>query len=266
VGFSRSFLKLFAVIGVRHHGGSPLIHPSFIAVCSHRAGCKQDEGGIKVESTVLLCRRGVSAFTYLDDHEERRIIMVEPITLAAVGTVALTEGIKFLYAQAGEVLKRWRERRDAAESDDAPPDDTARMDIKLPEAFEGQLSEPKIHFDVVERLDKDLRETRNGLTDYAQDIEKVDNSHEELLAKTDALRRLLEAVLQERITFKREKRPPSGPVVEGHIDVDEVAGYAAAVRAKIITSGHVKGEARASRVQQGGEFVGVDADTIRREE
>jgi hypothetical protein len=192
--------------------------------------------------------------------------MVEPITLAAVGTVALTEGIKFLYAQTGEVLKRWRERRDAAKSGDATPDDTVPMDIKLPEEFEGQLSEPKIHFDVVEQLDKDLRETRNGLTDYAQDIEKVDNSDEELLANTDALRRLLEAVLQERITFKGEQRPPSGPVVEGHIDVEEVAGYAAAVRARSITGGHVEAEAKAKRVESGGEFIGVDVDEIGREE
>jgi hypothetical protein len=185
---------------------------------------------------------------------------VEPITLALVGTVALTEGIKFLYAQSGEVLKRWRERRDAAESGTAHPDVSAPMDIKLPDAFEGQLSEPKIHFDVVQRLDKDLRETRKSVSDYAEDIEKVDNSDEEILAKIDALRRLLEATLQQRLTFKGEKRSPSGPVVEGHIDVDQVAGYAAAVRTRRIASGHVKGEAKANRVE--GEFIGVDADEI----
>lgn len=186
--------------------------------------------------------------------------MVEPITLAMVGTVALTEGIKFLYTQAGEVLKRWRERREAAESGAASSDDTAQIDIELPDAFEGQLSEPKIHFDVLERLEEDLRETRRSLSDYADDIEKVNKNDEDLLVKTDALRRLLEATLQERITFKGEQRPPSGPIVQGRIDVDEVAGYAAAVRTKRITSGHVKGEAKAKRVE--GEFIGIDADEI----
>ena len=39
--------------------------------------------------------------------------MVDPLTLSTIGAVALTEGIKFLYEQAGEVLKRWRERKDA---------------------------------------------------------------------------------------------------------------------------------------------------------
>ena len=39
--------------------------------------------------------------------------MVDPLSLSAIGAVALTEGIKFLYEQAGEVLKRWRDRKDA---------------------------------------------------------------------------------------------------------------------------------------------------------
>jgi len=40
--------------------------------------------------------------------------MSDPDTLSAavIGSAALTEGIKFLYRQAGEILKRWRERRD----------------------------------------------------------------------------------------------------------------------------------------------------------
>jgi hypothetical protein len=196
----------------------------------------------------------------------RRIIMVEPITLAAVGTVALTEGVKFLYSQTGEVLKRWRERRDAAKSGNAPPNSTEPVDIKLPDAFEGQLSDPKIHFDVVDRLEEKLRETWRSLAEYGQGIEKVDNSDEELLAETDALRQLLEAVLQERITFRGEQRPPSGTVVRGSIDVDEVAGYAAAVRAGRITGGNTEGRGSAKRVERGAEFIGVDADEIRGEE
>jgi hypothetical protein len=88
----------------------------------------------------------------------------------------------------------------------------------------------------------------------------VDNSDAELLAKTDALRRLLEAILQERITLKGESRPPSGPVVRGSIDVEQVAGCAAAVRARRITGGRV--EAEANRVESEGEFIGVDVDEI----
>jgi len=190
--------------------------------------------------------------------------MVEPITLASVGSVALTKGIKFLYAQSGEVLKRWRERRETVESGTSSLDDTARIDAKLPNVFEGQLSEPEIHFDVVKRLGQELQETRRSLSDYADDIEKVDNNDQELLAKTDALRRLLEAILQERITLKGEQRPPSGPVVEGHIDVEEVAGYAAAVRAGRIAGGHVEAVSKQERIESGGQVSGIDLDEIGR--
>ena len=40
--------------------------------------------------------------------------MSDPVTITAagVGMAAISEGIKFLYGQAAELLKRWRERRD----------------------------------------------------------------------------------------------------------------------------------------------------------
>jgi hypothetical protein len=187
--------------------------------------------------------------------------MPEPITLTLVGTVALTEGIKFLYSQATEILRRRNERREA-EKGAGRPAATEPIDAELPDAFEGQLSDPQIHFDALERVEGPLKEVRKDLSDYAEGIEAVDDKDEGLLLKVDALRKLLEAVLQERITFKGEMRPPSGPVVEGRIDVDEVAGYAAAVRAGRITGGHVRAEGEAKRVEVTGEFVALEADTI----
>ena len=53
---------------------------------------------------------------------------MEPFTVGALGALTATEGIKFLYGQAAEILSRWRERRagrlaastvDVAESDAA---------------------------------------------------------------------------------------------------------------------------------------------------
>lgn len=45
--------------------------------------------------------------------------MPEPLTLAAVGGAVLAEGIRFLYGQATEAVKRWRERRDTVSKIDA---------------------------------------------------------------------------------------------------------------------------------------------------
>ncbi len=188
--------------------------------------------------------------------------MLEPLTLSALGAVALTEGIKFLYAQAGEVLKHWRERKDAAQSTATEPPSAESVDFKLPSIFEGQLTAPQIHFDAVQRLEAQLREERKGLADYAEGIEAIDSANENLLRRIDVLRRLLEAIYQQRLTFQGEHRPTSGPVVKGRIDVDEVAGFAAAVRARVIASGEVTGEGTSQRVAPEGRFVTIDVDTI----
>lgn len=191
--------------------------------------------------------------------------MVDPLSLSALGAVALTEGIKFLYGQASEVLKRWRERKDAASKDpSAQVSPVQPVVIALPPIFEGQLSSPQIHFDAVERLEEQIRALRKDLLEYADGTETVDVNDQALLKRTDALRTVLEAVYQQRFTFKGEQRPPSGPVVEGSIDVDEVAGYAAAVRVHQVSEGYVKGTAKSKHVVERGEIIGVDIDSIGR--
>ena len=194
--------------------------------------------------------------------------MAEPITLAAVGAIVLTEGIKFLYNQCGEVLKHWRDRRDAAKKADAAnqkieqPKPIEPVNITLPDAFVGQLASPQIHYDAVEELEEQMRDLRKELSSYTDGTDLIDTSDEELLKKTDALRRILEAVYQQRLTFKGEQRPSSGPLVEGHIDVETVKGYVAAVRAKRILDGHVRADVKANSVENAGQVIGVDVDTI----
>jgi hypothetical protein len=59
-----------------------------------------------------------------------------------------------------------------------------------------------------------------------------------------------------------ERRQPSGPLVTGQIDIDQAAGAAAAIRAKLISSGEVTGSATANRVEQGGKLTAVEIDHI----
>jgi len=183
--------------------------------------------------------------------------MADPFTAAAIGGVVLTEGIKFLYNQAGEVLKRWRERRDTGGAHAEP------ATLRPPEGLlEGTVQPVEPKDDQAERLEQELRETRRLLADYAEGI-AVPKPGDPLVAEqADALRRLLEAVYGQRITFRGEQRPPSGPLVTGEIDVKQVAGDAAAVRAKVISSGEVRGSAKAERVEEGGKLTGVDIDRI----
>lgn len=188
--------------------------------------------------------------------------MPDPITLAVVGSTVLVEGIKFLYNQANEVLKRWRARRDAAKENDVEPEKPQPVEVKLPPAFDGQLSNPQIHFDAVKRLEGNLREVVKDLSLYAAGADDVDNSNTQLMENVDALRQMLEAIYQQRITFKGEARPPSGTRVKGGIDVNEVYGYAAAVRARTISGGTIIGKAKVGKVGPGGTLIGVDVDHV----
>jgi len=185
--------------------------------------------------------------------------MVDPVTtLAGVATTVLTEGVKWLFTQAGDALRRWRERREAKTAEPPPPADPGS-----PEIFEGELGPLTMDTNVVERLAADIKDLRRVLMDYAEGVEEVRPDDHELLQTADGLRRVLEAVYRQRITFRGEDRPPSGPIVEGTVDVEEVQGHVAAVKARLISSGRITGTAKAARVEKGGELYGVEVDEIR---
>ena len=179
---------------------------------------------------------------------------MDPLTLSGVAATVLVEGIKFLYGQAAEVLKRRRERRVA--------EDPVVEVAESPQALEGDLAQLTIDPDAAERLEPELLSLYAALTPYAQDLAPADPADEGLLRTVDALRRVLEAVYQQRLTFAGEARPPSGPVVEGRIDVKEVEGYVAAVEAELVASGHVIGNAFVDRVGPGGRAYGVKVDRV----
>lgn len=171
--------------------------------------------------------------------------------------MVLTEGIKFLYQQAGEVLARWRQRRDKDGTD--VQDARLRPPVDL---LDGTVEPVEPRDEYAERLEEDLREARKLLADYANGVEVPQPGDRFVTEQADALRRLLEAVYGQRITFRGEQRPPSGPLVTGEIDVDRVAGDAAAVRAKAISSGEISGSAKAKVVEAGGKLTGVEIDQI----
>ncbi len=187
---------------------------------------------------------------------------MDPLSLTALGSVALTEGIKFLYGQAGEVLKRWWSRGDRAagqtEASDAGPIEAPTDGIVA-----GALRPLELHYGALERLEGDLQTLWGALAPYAQGMRAVDPGNEPLIKTAEGLRRGLESVFQQRITFQGENRPPSGPMVRGQAEADVVAGELAGVIAETIEGGAiVEGTARAKRVESGGRVAGVDAGRI----
>ncbi|MFJ8016731.1 hypothetical protein [Streptomyces sp. NPDC096339] len=171
--------------------------------------------------------------------------MSDLLPLAALSAAALTEGVRFLYTQAGELLKAHRERRVEQPAVDTPA--IVTEPAVLP------VAEPA----VVERFSEDLRALRADLHEFVSGVDEIDPSDEALVRRVDALRGILEAVYGVSVTFHGEARPACPQLVHGRVDVDAVAGYVAAVRADR-ASGWIQGDVRAGRVEAGGEAIGVD--------
>ena len=188
--------------------------------------------------------------------------MAEPLTLAAVGAVVLNEGVKFLYNQAGEVLKRWRERKKGGA--EGPRTRLRSRVVSSPRrSWRGRCSRWSTTTTAWSRSNPPCGSCGAALAPYAQGLDEVDPADAQLVSKADALRRQLEAVLGQRITFRGEQREPSGtPVVVGTALVGRLAGEAAGVLAGAIEGGGVRGELSADEIEAGGEGYGVKVDRI----
>jgi hypothetical protein len=181
--------------------------------------------------------------------------VTDPVTLSVLAGSVLTPAIEFLYAQAGELLKRRRERKEGN------PERTDPVAVPATVELAGELGPLRPDDARLSELEPQLRELRNALVDYAEDPALIKPDDMGLLATADALRRVLEAVYQQRITFRGEQRPLSGPAVDGTIDVRAVTGYVAAVRVNTISGPtRLRGAVRADEVS--GTAVGLDIDRL----
>jgi hypothetical protein len=185
----------------------------------------------------------------------RSVDMVDPLSLGGLGALAATEGIKFLYAQASELLKRWRDRKAGKETEADEP-----IPVTAGDVLEGTLAPLRPDLDAVDRLGPDIKAFARVLGDYAGGLEEPSPNDRDLVDAADGLRRALEVVYGQRITFKGERREASGPIVVGLADVDKVAGDVAGVRARLVRSGRVHGELHAEDVT--GKASGTEVDTV----
>lgn len=177
--------------------------------------------------------------------------MTDPLTLGALGGVVLGEGIRFLYDQARELLARWRAKRDR-EVVDADAAGAEVLDAPLP-AVEVPAARVSEHAELLTSL-------RRELIEYAEEGRAPEPGDHDLLRRVEALRRALEVVRGQRITFSGEARERTGTRVDVAVEAVLVEGYVAGLRARGGLGGvaEVRSDVRIGRVAADGEAVGVD--------
>ncbi len=180
--------------------------------------------------------------------------MVEPVSAAVLAGVALTEGIKFLYDQAGEILSQRAERKRAEKAGQQNP--VAALDVTTPSIVQGHLAPLTIDDNAADRLAGELIELRRRLDVYAAGYEDPPAGDRGVLASTFALRDAIEDIVGQRITFVGESRDPTGtPVATGRIDAKDIRGKATAVDISEMTEGRAQGEVTADRIEAGAEVA-----------
>jgi hypothetical protein len=182
--------------------------------------------------------------------------MGDPLSLSALGAVAITQGIKFLYGQANELLERRRERKKTGLEPTEP------VPIKNSEVLAGQLKPLLVDYDRLEQVYEDMTALTLELAKY--NYGEVAPGPE-VAKKVDELRRALEAVYGQRITFKGETdRESSGTTLSGEARATLVKGLVAGVDVGSVSGGaHVEGKAEGETVEGSGSVIGARAKDVR---
>ena len=136
------------------------------------------------------------------------VVVVDPLSAAALGAAVLTQGIGFLYGQVGELLRRRRDRRQSAAAVAGP--------VEIPPAGEagkalaGQLTAGPVDEQALDRHAEQLAKLWGLLAPYASGLTSVDAADRQLVEQVEAARRLLEQIYRQHITFTGEQRPATG--------------------------------------------------------
>jgi hypothetical protein len=176
--------------------------------------------------------------------------VTDPLSLAVLGGAAATEGIKFLYGQAAEVIKSWRARRKDREQ-------PLEVPIVENSVLDAQPTGTTVDPAVLERADTTMLKLWQHLAPYAQDLETVEDTDMELARAAGELRALLEAAYGQRFTFRGERREPTGTRVSVEQVLGTVAGLAVGVEGDIGPAATVEVRQNAEEVTAEGTVIGV---------
>jgi hypothetical protein len=175
-------------------------------------------------------------------------------SLATVESATLTQGVSFLYAQAGELLRRRREARDrasAAREQRGIAQAPAAASAEVPAAVPGSLPQLLLPGDVfdaaggalpeaapatLDRLAASLLAARRDVDDYVLGMASLGGDSQAGLEAADRLRCLLEEVYGSAVTFRGEQRTAgrrttyvraqdAGVVAGGSIHAKYIAGH-----------------------------------------
>jgi hypothetical protein len=163
----------------------------------------------------------------------------------------LTEGVRFLFDQASQLIRAARERKQAKDSQpiiEVNVVDAGVLDGPVPSTVDGQL---------LDQENRRLIALAGALAPYASGDAEIDPEDGDLVASAADLRALLEALYGQRITLRGENREPSGTRVDVRQALGAVRGSAVGVEADGVRDASITVTQDATSVESGGSVTGV---------
>lgn len=187
--------------------------------------------------------------------------MGEPISLALVGGVVLTEGVKFLFDQASSLIRAARDRRAAAKEAQAAAETVVVVPVPDTGVLDGPVA-PTVDGPLLDQENRRLITLAGALAPYANGDADIDTGDSELLTAVADVRTLLEALYGQRLTLRGENREPSGTRVDVRQVLGTVRGTAVGVEADSVQDAAVHVDQSATSVEAGGSVTGVRFGSI----
>jgi hypothetical protein len=186
--------------------------------------------------------------------------MADSVSWESFGNAAVTQGISFLYGQAADLIRRWRDRKSGKSEDTLKVTPAPGVDQTV---LAGQLQYSPIDEDALAGNMDNLLWLTERLGSYVSGIREIDSTDRELAAAAEALRGLLELAYQQRISFRGEARDVTGSAVDVTITAHHVSGKLTLARIGNVTgTAHVEIRGDIDSVDREGKVVGLDTDTI----
>ncbi|HMD91287.1 MAG TPA: hypothetical protein VKG80_01470 [Trebonia sp.] len=177
--------------------------------------------------------------------------MTDPISLTVLGSAA-SQTISFLYAQAAEVLKARRERRNAEKTQAS----VIQVPIVANEVLDRPVTTTVINPDVVDAKLDVLVRLVGALAPYALGHADIEDAKPELYEEAGTLRAILEATYGQRLTFRNENREPTGSVVTVRQVLGDIEGTVTGGEGDVGPGGHLEVTQQAGTVREGGSITG----------
>ena len=180
------------------------------------------------------------------------------ISLVSVGSVAISEGIKFFYVQAAELLKRYRDRKKGG---DVHSVDSVAVDVEPPVEFDAKRFTAVVPMAAIETNRAALEGLLKELSGFAMGYADLDMSDERVLRHVVTLRETLESLYAHPLRFVNETRPEA-PTVSVAVVAGDVDGQFTGLEAGDVGSGTVQMQAKLGSIGENGSATAVKLGNI----